>query len=863
MVERVELYTRMLQQVIDDHREHLDPTRLTAFLHKAHRKYPLLKELRVTERGQLQVPEEFPHDDKGMEALSMVLVCIYNALKMFLGDSRAKQMIVETVEGFHTRHASEIESAGLSPYLPRNSPVAERPAERPAEPKEELLGVGTPVGKMVYDEVSKTWARSAVPAAAADDEWRIDPVYERPPETPPLGSAAARAAAPAVEASVATQFQFLQEPFGKGVSTLVEGGPEALHRLGIRFLSEGLRSGEAVIAVLGVPLHQFYLDLLEDGVDMAQCADHVYLIDWYSFKERRVGGAIPEKLGSIEDQGNLLSLPGPPEYLVKAFKDILDKIDEKRPTRCFVGVLSYGLRFVDFETIFNFAQTAQLRLRRKGVPGLFTLEAEAHDSTDRTQLVDLFGRTMVLLEERDTPSGGLELSGVLSQGTDHQQRTWSLSPPRGEPSTAGPPQVAPQATRPVAAQGHGTPAPDGDEDLEGWIARLRAEAEVTPLPTVDDAKEAPTAARMAALSQEREAFETRLRTWQESGFRVDHLRKVARENPQTLDDELATFERLLTRMSTQIARLQELDINQLEDRIEEVHALLPDVYSVSEVERRVNGLFAARRALDADRSRGEAMLPYEKELEQWRAKGYDVHDLLALLQAPLPQLAAAVDVRRQQIYRLEMLAERAKQLRPLMSDLEFDLLTPLFARPANTERLAAELERVAARSHTSGAPTMRLGTAPAAPTPSGPQGEAARRNALLNELFGWALEGWCVSALDRMEFFSVPLPRLEAQMDQLRLKVRRLQQIEHELELLDVTGFEVDVAQLRTLLGDVDRLPQIEEQWDLLHALIEAGRRMPGPTLPHDEVLRADPVAVDGDRLEDLWAAVKARLLPP
>ena len=605
MSERVKAYHKLLQFVLLTHRSDINVARLRVFLERMATKEPLLNRFTINDEHVLTFPEGLgqkggPTEVAVLSSASLVLACMFKAMAMFVGPKRATNDIVTSVEEYLERHP-EIKGLDLRKYLPKKSEESEDAGTRIGMAGEAgfLEEEKRPQGSVpVYDQKAMRWTY-VDPGEVEEEDGGITPVYEEGAII--QGTAASKGdladlpsrrtyrkvpPSPSDHEDKVDIYRWLDEPMSVGGSMLIEGSGSAKDVLGCSFLLEGIANGEPAIAILGTSQTTFWREMVRLGLKEEQRA-LVWVVDWYSYKERPV----PD----MQRDGRVFVVPKDPRFMGSAVTTILSELKDRSRKRALVSIISPALKFMDMETVFNFAQISRIKFKKGGVSSLFTLETGCCSESTRSQFTNLCDSLMVVREDSHGPaSWTMRVHLVDRESADIMVKDVTITQvePGGEPSDAQANDTHPPMKSPSEGTGaqHLAETPTGPTmTAHPSGARSHVMAGVpTPLEKFLKSKD---------RDYDREIFNIRMEHWQREGYDVSQLEKVMESDMDTVERVFAAFRDGVKRLRTIERELAVLDLTGLDEEVTSVRAVLNDVTRLEEAEM----LFAKVRERAASR----------------------------------------------------------------------------------------------------------------------------------------------------------------------------------------------------------------------------------------------------------------------
>ncbi len=752
------------------------------------RRKRFLEDMSVGPTGELVLPRSVPDSDEALRDLSYALFALYRILTKFVGDSRAKDRISAGILAFQTGQPGVLAEARLEGFLPRPGTLT------------------TPV--------------PGGPGTVSEDGSgdRLENLLQRPAQAPSERAAVVRAPArpAAPPASVREVVGWAGVPVRRGETLLLEGPADVPVHLGLLFLRDAIQAGEQAIIISHWPLDRLYFELEEAGLSYDELVDRLIILDWYSFKDRGIGSgpAVERRTDTIEEQGNLLTLPGPAEYLSIGVQRAIQKLDPARTARALITVLTYGLGFIDIETMVNFLQTSKLRFRKQGIAAFVTFNPAHHSRDDVGSVERAFPSRLVVRGTPDVkaPAARIELTARTPDFSGTATVVWTAT---------------------ATALGAGTPGPPAS----------------TP---ADDA--------------ERGRLLERIARWTEQGYDTETLDAVRSAGLRELTRAVADTEIRIARIRRQRELLDTLDRRGFEQELAALEMLLRQPEEVEELERRVQAIQARiterRAARDAELRERET---FRLRIEHWKRQGYKTAALEAILLEDLETVKSAFQLFRQGVAKAEEYAQTLQAFRGKLGADELQGLRECLWDVDRHGELEMRLEELRSTPAPSSVPSFPAPAAPSARAAGAPAPHAAgaatslgRRGRLLQTLFGWAVQGFALEEIERLDAARLDDRLLERKIDDLRGRIDRLQIVASQLDALDCSGYRDQETKLRRRLKDVTAVDAVEAEVAALGAAVAATGRAVLPP----------PVAAAGlpkrtREIDDLWSRLKGRLTSP
>lgn len=813
---RVLVYKDLIEHVLKEQRDMVSLERLEMFLAKAKRKYPMLAGLKVMEDRSIELSEDMLEDEEAaLKHMSTVIACTFKALEMFMGSGNAKEMVLDSVDTYLKRHP-EIEGLDLARYLPKKAGPGKMgdddvgtvedmgdgedvSAEDILKPKDE--------GVPYYDEEKKEWVlRPAhiVKKVKEEEKGVLEPVLEE--GALKRRKVFKRSVKKEPPKEVET-YQWLQNDFEVGASYVVEGTGQEKNMLCAEFLKEGLEAGEEAIAIVGYSPKLLLTQMQKIGV-VEKDLQRLHIIDWHTFKEKHVVDV------STTDRVHVV--PKDPKHMGSVLTKVLGSMDRDAKKRAFVSVVSFALAFIDFETIYNFVQITKLKFSKGNVSALFTLEAGQHGKDVRGPL-------------KEVTDGWIRVKEGLSGAN-----TWKMKVDIRSFSKDG------KVLRDVVIMRNGIvvlerkPGKTDKEALEELgmpkdIGEALGEEEVEEAERIDS------------------YLLDKMEMWKGLGFNVGPLEEAVDDGEEAFKSALKDFEKkaergleIRGRLDEVAAKVRRIRDRSLEEEILGIRRMLRDLEDLDKADEGVTELevrLRSRMAKETKRRDREKEI-FRIRMEHWARQGYDTSGLDAIMDKDLETVNREFAAFRSVVNKLQQVGkeldkmdllgheEQGRAIRKRLMDVEgmaetMDMFEALKEEVKVKERIKETAE--------------------------------SRRNVLMDEVFHWALEGYCVDLMEKVDIFREDLTTLENRLGRLRARIKRLKEAEDLLNSLDLTEHRREEVQLRNLLKDVDRVEEVERK------VMDLQGKVRGK-------ISGDVMALDANiermrELEETWQKLKSRLL--
>jgi KaiC/GvpD/RAD55 family RecA-like ATPase len=795
--ERTRLYKELIEFILSQQGDIINLDRLGMFLTKAGRRYPLLRDTTIGDDYFISLPEEAEDDEEEtLKNLSAIIGCAYKVLEMFVGSATARERITASVDKFKELHPKIEEDPVLKRFLPRR----EEPGKEKEEPEAADILKAQPEGIPYYDEEKKEWILKPahIVKKVKEKHAGIEPVFEEGALKRKKKYKKTKTKKVKKRKRDGEPYSWLQEEFRSNETFFVEGTGQEKNMLCAEFLKEGLENGEEVIAILGYPPKIFLSQMQKIGA-MERDLENIHIIDWHTFKEAHVV--------DISTEENVTIVPKDPKFMGSVLTKMLGKLDRKKRKRAFVSVVSYALAFIDFETVYNFVQITKLKFKKANVAALFTIEAGQHDRDTRKAFAEL---TDGWIRIREGMSGA---------------NTWKMKA-----------EILPLATGKTALKDV-VIMRDGIVVLDKKGAAKDRVEEIEKEETEEE-EEAPAVDPYLV---------EKIEMWKGMGFSVEPLEYLAEKGDKDLKKAVDAFEKRAGKALEARGRLDEIAAalkkardKRFDDEVKELRAMIRDLEELDMVDARIASLEgkAKKRVEKEDRRRDREKEIFRIRLEHWSRQGYDTGRLEAIMDKDLETVNKEFAAFRSLVNRLKRMEE---ELNKMDTKGHEDVIKAVRKRLFDvnniekTEQLFKQLtEDVMVKEKIK-------------------ETAKVRRNELMDEIFNWALEGYCVDLIDQIDIFREDLGTLESRLGRLRKAIERLKMMEDIVNSLDLSRHRDEEMQIRSMLKDVERVDEVERKVLGLQESIKG--KIPG------EVMAIDANIERVRELEETWQKLKLRLL--
>ena len=822
MGETARIWQGLLQSVVEANGDIVSSKRLKGHLDTFAEKNPSLKRVGFSD-GKVELRDGFPEDEGGLLTVATVIGVLYwTMVDMHTDPSAAAERLRRPIREYIEKTLPAGTVLGLDKHLPAlnlEGPAGAGPPRTAPGPGDGSAGTAGPPDRereappnaagatAETGEQRELWERSAGEASSVTGGAAS-------------GGPEAGAAGPPGE-PMAAQFSgtvpWLAEDIPRGCSLLVEGAGEAKETVSLRFVGEGLRSGESVLAIIAYAPEEFRKKLAAIGYETknAEQAGRLKILDWATFRERHVG--------DLEDDGPVMRLPMELTSLNPAVNMGLSELPESDSPRAFVNILPRALATVAIETVFNFVQVTILKFKRRGMTGLFIMEEEKDPEKSAIRL-----SFNSWLEVGESPGGKytVRLGGPImrsklktlawSDGKWVVENERSIAPERsGAPEPPFPGELRAQSSE-WRSQGYDVSALD--EALVGDPRAARSVFErfgtdVTRLKTIRDDLRImdltgveSDAAAIQDMLQDVGRVEQAERAHEQLRLKLDRRRAAARERGGAAalpdapapplpggPDAGARAEVAGELLGAAEARRRE----KLRREQDAVRASQEQARQREEAERR------AREAAAGEDKRRE----FREDVARWKQEGYAVGPLESELDSDLDSLRRVILLFRVQLQRLRELGEELSSVDAPTLEMRKAELSAMLHDVARIPELEKGLERLRSES-------ARLKDEERARR----EEEGRRRAALSEKLFWWSSHGLPVEGLERL--LEGDLSQAEREFTAYESKAHRLLGLKDELAAMDTTGFREAAAALESVLNDVEHPERAESEFAAFKELL-------------------------------------------
>jgi len=181
-------------------------------------------------------------------------------------------------------------------------------------------------------------------------------------------------------------------------SSVLLQGPVCCEKyiLANQFVKTGLETGGSVIVFLSTcSPDDFRREMSLLGIDTKgfEESGHLLMVDWYSFRERRIVG--------VEDEGSIIRASQDLTNVGIAVDMAMKRLKDAPTKRAVIRTISPPLQLYEFDSAYALFQSLRLKFRKYDITGLIIVEKEMHTSETLFSLKDTFDSVMELDRSRD------------------------------------------------------------------------------------------------------------------------------------------------------------------------------------------------------------------------------------------------------------------------------------------------------------------------------------------------------------------------------------------------------------------------------------------------------------------------------
>jgi chromosomal replication initiator protein DnaA len=300
--------------------------------------------------------------------------------------------------------------------------------------------------------------------------------------------------------------------------------------------------------------------------------------------------------------------------------------------------------------------------------------------------------------------------------------------------------------------------------------------------------------KLAEIEKQREDVTSKMNEWKEQGYVVTKLEEI-------IDGDMGPIINVFTDLTDQINKLQQLqekleDINfkGYEDEAEAIKSKLMNPDLAAEAEQELTALDEKISAINE--RRGEIKV----SLETWAGEGFDVSRIAPFFEEKIDVLEPEFTKLEQEINRLKEISSQIESMDPSGVESTVEELKEMLTNPdkiTEIENGFAELQTKIEQA-------------------------AAIRNELKAKLEAWNEQGFDVSSIESA--LEGDLGEAESKFSEFEGNVQKINEYKNKLESMATPGFEDDIEAIKSNLGDITAIDEIESMMNELEEKIAADK---------------------------------------
>lgn len=299
-------------------------------------------------------------------------------------------------------------------------------------------------------------------------------------------------------------------------------------------------------------------------------------------------------------------------------------------------------------------------------------------------------------------------------------------------------------------------------------------------------------------------FKDRLEVYRNQGWVVTTLEEaMVTEDPKIIKDRFEEFERDVKSLDVLKEALMDLDAMGFEDDVRAVDANLKDVTKIVEIEDDILKLqLKIERRKKAERRREEEerreRSSFIKKMDEWREQGFNTSRLEKVLDTDLGAIEIVFKAFERDVNEINKLKGMLENLMGKGFDEELEALNSRIMDPDLVFESEEDLLRIKLRIERR------------------EKNKAVRQEAEkgMRERFQDTLEGWKSTGLkvgDFEEVMGKDIDTIAEAFERAKKDIGRLKVLREELEDLDTSGHEEEVAYIETMLKDLSKVRDAED----------------------------------------------------
>jgi len=328
--------------------------------------------------------------------------------------------------------------------------------------------------------------------------------------------------------------------------------------------------------------------------------------------------------------------------------------------------------------------------------------------------------------------------------------------------------------------------------------------------------------RRVEAERKKSEFSHQLETWAEEGFDVEKLREsLEQEDLINLRRNFVVYRIRIQKIRDLMRQLEAIDDKKFGQEKIFILPMLRDVNNIEKAEAEMNVLKQKVEIAEEEAGkRGE----FKSKMEEWKAKGYNVDRLVrALVRDDTDFISKEFLVFKIRLQKLEDLREELNVIALSAKDFagEVEAIRDLLKDVDAISEIRERISELKAKIDEKRAEARRF-----------EEEERELREILGTNLTQWATQGYIVEELESV--FEGPLDVVQAAFEEFERSITKMNSIREDLETIDTSGFEGDVALIHSKLSDVRRLVEAEEDLEVLREKVSRAK-MVGRQLQDDE----------------------------
>ncbi|MEW5759247.1 MAG: hypothetical protein AB1779_00600 [Candidatus Thermoplasmatota archaeon] len=290
---------------------------------------------------------------------------------------------------------------------------------------------------------------------------------------------------------------------------------------------------------------------------------------------------------------------------------------------------------------------------------------------------------------------------------------------------------------------------------------------------------------LGKLRKRRREIEEELEKLRKEGFKIEKMKKTLYET-EKIEEPYAIFREKIERARELKKKLD--SIPYLSDEKNKLAEMLRDIDDIDIAEEKISQFLTKRKDME------DRLKEIEKKIEEWRIEGYEI---------PTDLLSGSVEEVEKKYQSFSKGVEKLKEIgviirsidtsevKESVKEIEELLNKPEFAEKA--ESLMKELQIKIGRIEEHRGEKIEK--------------EKMMRNEYINRMKNWEEAGYNISRLKKI--IDMDIETIKKEFIVFEIKVRRLKELEEELNSINKTGFEREYKEIIGKMKDVDKIPEI------------------------------------------------------